>query len=210
MSVLQKLACMQNRRDEAPNQELGRELAEKENIEGIREIAENLWNKDKNIQSDCIAVLYWIGSIKPELVEVYVSDFLKLLHSKNNRLVWGAMIALSTIADRKPEEIFDNRGDIVEAIENGSVITRDNGLKTLATVTSTGGKYNKAIFPFLIEHLKRCRPKDVPQHAESIFGAVNPGNKKEYTDVSNNRKDVLAPLQLKRLRRIFKLLETIK
>ena len=80
----------------------------------------------------------------------------------------------------------------------------------MATVASTGGKYNKAIFTFLIEHLKKCRPKDVPQHAESIFGAVNPGNKKEYTDVLNNRKDVLALPQLKRLRKIFKLLENIK
>ncbi len=188
---------------------MGRELAEKENIEGIREIAENLWNKDKNIQSDCIAVLYWIGSIKPELVEVYVSDFLKLLHSKNNRLVWGAMIALSTIADRKPEEIFDNRGDIVEAIENGSVITRDNGLKTLATVTSTGGKYNKAIFPFLIEHLKRCRPKDVPQHAESIFVAINSRNKKEYIDVLHERQNALKTSQSARIKKLFKRLEII-
>lgn len=47
MSVLQKLACMQNRRDEEPNRELAGELAEKKNTAGIKEIAENLWNKDK-------------------------------------------------------------------------------------------------------------------------------------------------------------------
>jgi len=120
-------------------------------------------------------------------------------------------ISYTLYTTRKPKEIFDNRGDIVEAIENGSVITSDNGIKTLATVASTGGKYNKAIFSLLIEHLKRCRPKDVPQqHAESIFVAVNTGNKKEYRDVLDTRKDVSAPPQLKRIRRIFKLLENIK
>ena len=51
MSVLARLACMQERRDEAPNKSLARDLAEKRDIEGIREIAENLWNKDKNIQT---------------------------------------------------------------------------------------------------------------------------------------------------------------
>jgi hypothetical protein len=52
MSILSKLACMQNRRDEAPNKELARELADKKDFKGIKEIVENLWNKDKNIPSD--------------------------------------------------------------------------------------------------------------------------------------------------------------
>lgn len=106
MSALNKIACMQQRRDEAPNIELAKALAGEKDIEGIREIAENLWNKDKNIQSDCISVLYWIGSASPELVLDYVSDFIKLLSTRNNRLIWGAMIALSTIASKKPQEIF--------------------------------------------------------------------------------------------------------
>jgi len=61
MSVLTKLACMQNRRDEEPNKNLARELAERKDTGGIKEIAENLGNKDKNIQSDCASVLEEIG-----------------------------------------------------------------------------------------------------------------------------------------------------
>ena len=57
MSVLNRIAHFQKRRDEVPNQKLARELAEKKDREGIREIAENLWNKDKRIQADCIKVL---------------------------------------------------------------------------------------------------------------------------------------------------------
>ena len=40
MSVLERIAYFQNRRNEAPNQELAKELAEKQDHEGIREIAE--------------------------------------------------------------------------------------------------------------------------------------------------------------------------
>ena len=48
MSVLNRLASSIGRRDEIPNQELARDLAARKDKAGIREIAENLWNKDKN------------------------------------------------------------------------------------------------------------------------------------------------------------------
>lgn len=54
MSILNRLASSQNRRDEVPNQELAYDLAAKKDKAGIREVAENLWNKDKQIQSDGI------------------------------------------------------------------------------------------------------------------------------------------------------------
>ncbi len=81
MSVLNRLASSLNRRDEVPNQELARELASRKDKTGIREIAENLWNKNKDIQADCIKVLYEIGYIEPGLIAGYVEDFVKLLKS---------------------------------------------------------------------------------------------------------------------------------
>jgi hypothetical protein len=123
LSVLEKIAYFQNRRDEVPNQNLAKELAETENRADIRIIAQNLWNKNKNIQSDCLKVLYEIGYIKPDLIVDHVGDFLKLLKSKNNRAVWGAMIALATITDKKPLEIYDNIADVIAAVEQGSLIT---------------------------------------------------------------------------------------
>jgi len=57
LPVLHRIAHLQNRRDEVPKVELARELAAKKDKPGIREIAENLWNKDKNIQGDCIRVV---------------------------------------------------------------------------------------------------------------------------------------------------------
>ena len=68
MSVIDQLASSLGRRDEVPNQELARRLAETEDRQGIAEIAKNLWSKDKAIQADCLKVLYEIGYLKPELV----------------------------------------------------------------------------------------------------------------------------------------------
>ena len=82
MSVLNKIAFFQNRRDEVPNQQLAKELAETENKAGISEIVQNLHHKNKSVQSDCLKVLYEIGYLKPELIAYYALEFLELLKVK--------------------------------------------------------------------------------------------------------------------------------
>lgn len=127
MSVLNKIAFFQNRRDEVPNQEVAHELAQTRNQADIREIAENLWNKEPNIASDCLKVLYELGYLAPELVADYVEDFLKLLKHRNNRMVWGGMIALSTVASLRADAIFPHAETIQKTMAAGTVITNDPG-----------------------------------------------------------------------------------
>jgi hypothetical protein len=204
MSILSKLASVQGRNDDGPNKGLGRELVETNEADGIRKIAENLWNEDKKIQADCLSVLEQVGLLAPELIEDCVSDFLRLIQVKDNRLVWAAMIDLALIADRKPREIFAQYGEIVKVMERGSVITRDNGIKTLARVASTSREYSEVIFPFLLEQLERCRAKSVPQYAESISVAVTPDNRDRYLGVLDERFDTLSLFQQRRVKKLLK------
>lgn len=204
MSVLNRIAYFQNRRDEVPNRELAKELAEIKDREWIQEIAENLWNDNNNVQSDCVKVLYEIGYLDPELVAGYVGDFLKLLKSKDNRLVWGGMLALSTIAGIKAEELYPHYEEITRVMEQGSVITRDNGVKILATIASRKDEYRERIFPYLLKHLETCRPKDVPQHAESTVVAVNAANKNEFIKVLDKRMADMTGSQAARLKKVMK------
>ena len=207
MSALERIAHFQNRRDEVPNQELARELAEKRDQAGIGEIAENLWNKDKHIQADCIKVLYEIGYIDPSLIADYAEDFLKLLKSRNNRMVWGGMVALSTVASLKAEVTFAYLRDVQRAMEQGSVITVDAGVLTLSHVASANDEYSQIIFPYLLEHLRTCRPKDVAQHAEKSLVAVNADNKHDFIAVLENRMEDLSAAQTKRVRKVIKEVE---
>jgi hypothetical protein len=204
MSVLNRLAHSQGRRDEVPNQELARELAAKKDTAGIREIAENLWNKDKNIQADCIKVLYEIGYMDPKLIADYAEDFVKLLRSKNNRLVWGGMTALAEVAKANPEAVFKNLDVIKKAKEIGSVITVDNAISTLAWTASANEQYNKAIFPYLFRHLSSCRPKEVPQHSEKTLPAVNASNKADFIKVLEKRMEDLSGSGLSRVKKVIK------
>jgi hypothetical protein len=204
MSVLYKIACLQNRRDEEPNRELARELVEAENREGIAEIAKNLWNEDADIQSDCIKVLYEVGYLQPELIAEYVGDFLMLLKSRRNRLVWGGMLALSTIASIRADELYTHRQDILKAMRSGSVITVDNAVKTLAIVAAQKDEYRQKILPELIRHLQTCRPKDVAQHCESTRVAVDAENKAVYIQTLEKRMEDLSPSQAARVRKVMR------
>jgi hypothetical protein len=87
MSVVNRLASQLGQNDEVPNIELAHELANEKNHAAIEDVIENLANKDKKIQSDCIKVTYEIGEINPELIREYALTFIMLLKSDNNRLV---------------------------------------------------------------------------------------------------------------------------
>jgi len=204
MSIITSLASSLGRRDEVPNQELARALAAKKDEAGIREIAENLWNKDKNIQADCIKVLYEIGHIEPKLVADYAGDFVRLLRSRNNRLVWGGMTALAEVAKANPDAVFKHLDEIKKAKETGSVITVDNAISTLAWTAAANRKYNEAIFPYLLKHLSSCRPKEVPQHSEKTLPAVNSSNKADFIKVLEKRMEDLSGSGLARVKKVIK------
>ena len=128
MTALDRIAFFLNRRDEVPNQELARDLADKEDLTAIREIAEGLKHKNPQVQSDCLKVLYEISYLKPELISAFTSDFLHLLHSRNNRLVWGAMIALAEVTPLQAEKIHAELDLVLKTFAAGSVITIDNSI----------------------------------------------------------------------------------
>jgi len=204
MPILNRLASALGRRDEAPNQELARDLAAKKDKAGIREIAENLWNKDKNIQADCIKVLYEIGYLEPKLIADYTEDFVRCLKSKNNRLVWGGMTALAEVAKANPDTVFKHLDEIQKAKETGSVITVDNAISALAWTAVANEKYNESIFRYLLKHLVGCRPKEVPQHADKILPAVNSSNKADFIKVLEKRMEDLSGSGLSRVKKVIR------
>ncbi|HWK23013.1 MAG TPA: hypothetical protein VNS08_08285 [Ureibacillus sp.] len=204
MTVLTKLASQLDRNDEIPNIELAQELVEANDIEGIQEIIENLKNKNKNIQSDCMKVAYEIGRLNPNLISDYAEIFIELLKSSNNRLVWGSMQVLSTIAEVNAASLMGNLHAIKLAIKTGSVITIDKGILTLAKLATVNETNNEQIIPFLIEHLKTCRTKEVPQHAESTLIAITDKMKEEFLNVLMEREPYMTKPQQKRVQKIYK------
>lgn len=200
--MIERIAYSLGRNDEEPNIALAELLCETNDIEGIAEIAGRIHDKNKQIASDCIKVLYEIAERKPQLVSGYAYDFIQMLKSGNNRLIWGGMTALSRIADFCAEEIYRHKELVNEAFENGSVITKDTGVSVFAQLAKVS-KYEQEMTEVLLNHLKTCRPKDIAQHAERASVCFNLRNGEGFKTVLQSRMEELSASQQSRVRKVL-------
>jgi hypothetical protein len=204
VSALHEIAFYRKRRDEVPNQELAHRLARSRDLEGIAEIAGGLRDKNQSIQSDCLKVLYEIGYLEPELIADHVGEFLELLRSKNNRMVWGALIALATIARLKTGGIWARIDDVIAATGCGTVISRVWGVRILAELSAASRRYATRLFPLLLEQLGRARPVEIPRHVEDALVAVNRANREAFVAAIDARRPELSPSQRAKTDRLMR------
>jgi len=205
MSVLEKLATSLGRRDEVPNQELARRIAHERNTAAVQELVDNLAHKNKAIQSDCIKVLYEIGGVNPDLIAKYYREFGKLLESKHNRLVWGAMIALDTIALKEAKAIYGMLSLILRVADSsGSVIARDHAVGILVKL-GTLKPYKRNSVALLIEQLMSCPNNQFAMYVEMSVPAIDADNRKRFRQVMETRLPELEKdSQKKRVEKVLK------
>ncbi len=188
MTVIKKLASSLNRRDEEPNIELAIQVANQNDENAVKELIGNLINKNKNIQNDCIKVLYEIGDRSPSLISDYTNEFFSLLESRNNRLQWGAMTALNSITSDVSEIIFSNIQKIIDAGDNGSVITKDQVVNILIKLCSIK-TYAEESFNLLINQLVKSPTNQLPMYAERSMSIINEENKNLFIETITSRLD---------------------
>lgn len=166
MGVLDNLASSLGKRDEQSNIDLAIQLVRNSDSKSIAELVSNLSLRDKNIQNDCIKVLYEIGKRKPSLIREYQAVFLTCLTSENNRLQWGAMTAIASLVDEIPDDIYQKLPILSTCAENGSVITRDAFMSILIKLCQIR-LYSIDAFSLFLEHLKSCPTNQLPMYAEN-------------------------------------------
>ncbi len=188
MSIIKLLASSQGSRKSDANITLADQIASSGNCGAVAELVGLLRNKDRNLQSDAIKTLYETGFRKPELIAPFYADFLELLPGKNNRLVWGAMAALTTIATIKHKELFDSLDVILEAVNKGSVITIDCGVEILAKLNRWDA-YHNTTDPLLMEQLLKCPIKQLPTYAGKTLEHIGEHTTEGYLNIINNRLD---------------------
>src|SRR5437667_3277297 len=188
MTILDKLASSLNRRDEVPNQQLAMQIVDGNDEKAVKELVRNLRNRDREIQSDCIKVLYEVGERKPDLIAEYAGEFSSLLDSDNNRLVWGGMAALDQIALANPKTIYGMLPKIVGSAETGSVITRDHAVGILIKLASLA-QYRETVTPLLIEQLKRSPTNQLPMYSENLVPIVTEKNRAAFVRTLTSRLD---------------------
>lgn len=205
MSWIEKIAFHQGIRGEEPNKALAHEIASSDNTEALKEISEYLYDKNKSISSDVLATMYHVGYEKPELIAPYLETFSDLLSSKINRMVWGSMIALSTIANVEPDALFQKIDLLIDTIKSGSLITEVWGLATLVNITKANEQYEQQTLPVLISYLESCRPIDFAKRVETYLPIINDSNKRDtIQNIIKEKRSELSEAQNKKLTTILK------
>ena len=209
MGVIEKLASSLNRRDELPNQELAKEIAEKRDTEAIEELVDHLHSKSNAVNSDCIKVLYEIGAINPNLIAHHADTFIQLLDEKNNRMQWGAMTALSSIVHVNPKPIYAALQKIIETADNGTVITKDHAINILIGLCSIKPFADKA-FNQLLTQLANSPSNQVPMYAEKAMPVVQKKNSAAFLQTLTGRmKDFEKESQRKRVEKLVQKLNKL-
>jgi hypothetical protein len=204
MNIVAQLASSLGRRDELPNEELAKKIAENNDEGAVQELIENLQHKSAAIQNDCIKVLYETGERKPVLIAGYTPTFLDLLSHKNNRLQWGAMTALYAIVKEYPKTIHENLARIVAAADSGSVITKDNAVKILISICTFKAYANDA-FTLLDEQLLNSPTNQLPMYAELAIPVINNDNKGVFVKTLMSRLDDIGKdTKRKRVEKVIK------
>jgi uncharacterized protein YfcZ (UPF0381/DUF406 family) len=186
MSIIDKLASSLNRRDEVPNQNLARQIASANDKKAVKELMENLNNKSKDIQNDCIKVIYEIGESKPKLIADYADELIMLLGNKNNRLQWGAMTALNTIANEVSRKIYSALPTIIETADMGSVITNDHCVAILTKLCAIK-EYADDAFSLLNQRLMACPTNQLPMYAENALPIITDKNRVAFVKTLTSR-----------------------
>lgn len=202
---IEKIAYHLNRRDEVPNQELAKELAMNHNKKGVKEVASYLFDSNKSIASDCLKVLYEIGYTNPQLMDDYLEDYIQLLNSKNNRMVWGSMIALANVSKTRPDDVYQHISLIRSKMKSGTVITHVWGVYTLIQLADHG--YYEELIDELFELQKTCRPVDFAKRAESIAPILKSEDYPEFLTILLERLNSLSAAQQKRVKKVIKTLQ---
>lgn len=186
MSIINKLASSLGRRDEEPNILLANAIAAEKNTEAVNELFECLKQKNKDIQNDCIKVLYEIAAMDASMIQGYTAELVSLLESKNNRLQWGAMTALNAITVAYSAQVYAHLSAIIRAADNGSVITNDQFTGILVKLCAIK-KYGSDTFHLLNEQLLSCPLNQLPMYAEMAVPIITGDRRTAFLEILTAR-----------------------
>lgn len=204
VTIADRLANALGRSDEAPNISLAERIAKTSDANAVKELIILMNDKKSAVRHDAIKVLYETGDRNPQLVIPYKKDFLGLLHHTDNWMKWGAMSALYTIAKVKPELLAKHLPEIVDAMDTGSVITRDHGIYILCSV-SVLKKHHDDCMELLLEQIEKAPVNQMPMYAEKMGEVISEPYRKKLEKVVRSRKDVMEiPSKGKRLEKVLK------
>lgn len=204
--VSARLSSALDRRDEQPNIDLAEAIVDAADTEAVDQLADILISGKKPARQDAIKTMYEIGTRNPAMITPHASLFLDLAQGSNNRMIWGAIMALYQIAELEPAFLTKNLGTILQAADASSVIAKDHAIKLILALTKQPGFHDEGI-AIAISRMAVSAPNQFPTYAEQIFDAGIPGHAKaDFCEILNQRRrnDLLTAAKHRRIEKLLK------
>ncbi len=170
-----------------PNIALAEMLCQDQNHAAIAVVVEILQSGSKPHQQDAIKVIYEVGSRCPDLIEPYTDVFFNTLSNKNNRIVWGTLMALAQTCKMSPERVADRLDVILEAADNGSVIAKDQAIEILICLRSLP-HYSQKATEELFNRLAVAAINQLPKYAEMTIADLKPDEASQFLSILEARQ----------------------
>ncbi|RED99758.1 hypothetical protein [Marinoscillum furvescens] len=201
MSIRERLSRSLSVNNEGPNKTLAAEIVQTADAESINELISLLQDEHTDVVADTLKVLEMVGLKLPALVGPQAEQVFELLNHPSNKIQWRAMCVLSSIAHECPKFLEAHLPKILEVMDNGTVITRDHGVKILLAlypaIATTPG--------LLLDQIQRAPDNQLGQYAEKWATVITPEDVADLILILENRlKDLHHPSHQKRISRVLK------
>lgn len=171
MSIVNQLSSQVEDKTEKSNIEVANKCLANPGL--LKEIAEGLKSTDKKLAADCAEVFTKVAEEKPEIVIDYADDLKEALETKETKLRWEAVHALSLIAHLVPDKITPILPKLYNLVhEDKSMIVRDYCVDTIANYAKANDDSAKKAYSYLKECLKEWGGKHANRALEGFKGVA--------------------------------------
>lgn len=205
MPIQDNLAHALDRKDQEPNKQVAKLIVDKGGEKDVTALVSFIQSRpEQRAQADAILALAYIGELDPKLLAGQVDFLIEELNSPINRVIFGSMISLAHIAHLQKEKLFDALPKIIDAMDSGTVVTRDHGYRIMITLYQDD-RFREDVFLLIREQLMKAPSNQLGQYAERLIEVIN----KSHFDpliqtLEERRSDISNEYHIKRLNKNLK------
>lgn len=206
MSISDHLSSSLGRKDQKPNIDLGKKIVKLRDQLSLNELKKLLSddNTPSEIIADVIKTLESVGDEAPDMISDFYPEIKKYLNHEKNHLVWRAMCVMAQIAPYNRTMVYQDLARIIKLMDEGSVITRDHGIKILVDLYHHGSRQNM-ITPLLEEQILKAPDNQLGQYAEKWMRVIHSSDTIKLDKILQERfPELVNEAHRKRVEKIIK------
>ncbi len=205
MNIIERLSSPAGRRDQKPNIALGREIAKVRDQSALVQIRKLLTDESTktDVRADLLKTLEAIGETAPDLIADFYPAVKPFLKHPKNFMIWRAMCVLAKISPYNREKVPGDLVEILEAMDSGSVITRDHGFSILTDLYFEKNLQSQ-ITPLIEEQLLKAPDNQLGQYAEKWLKMISNKDENKLLKILEDRlPDLVNESHRKRISKII-------